>query len=72
MNIRKKINEKYKLYPSDSNFDFLALTSILIHNSYVNKRSKNNATYLDKIQDLGIYARYKSLVLHNLRKVGIT
>ena len=69
MEIKNKINEKCKCYPSDSNLGFLAQTSVLIHKSYVNKISKNNATYLDRNQDLCIYTRYISLVLHNLRNV---
>ena len=57
MEIKNKINEKYKCYPRDSNLGFLAQTSVLIHKVYVNKISKNNATYLDQNQDLGMYTR---------------
>ena len=48
----------------------LAQTSVLLHNSYVSKISKCNA-YV-KNQDLGIYTRYISLVIDNLKKVRIT
>ena len=47
----------------------LAQISVLIYKSYVNEMYKNNATYLDQNQDLGIYKRCISLVLHNLRKI---
>ena len=69
MEIKNKINKKCKCYPSESNLGFLSQTSVLTHKSYVNKISKNNDTYLDRNQDLGIYTRYISLVLHNIRNV---
>ena len=69
MEIKNKINEKCKRYPSESDLGFLAQTFVLIHKSYVNNIFKNNASYLDRNSDLGIYTRYISLVLHNLRNV---
>ena len=69
MEIKNKINEKGKCYPSDSNIGLLDQTSVLTHESYVNKISKNNATNFDRNQDLGIFTIYISLVLHNLWNV---
>ena len=73
MEIKNKINEKCKCYPTDSNLGFLAQTSVLIYKSSVSKISKSNVIYLDKKnQYLGIYIRYISLEIHTFRKVRIT
>ena len=65
----KKIIEKCKCFPRDSNLGSLAQISIFIHKSYVNYMFKNNATYLDRNRDLVIHTRYISLVPNNFRKI---
>ena len=57
MNIRNKINEKINYIQVIQDLGSRAQTFVLIHKSYVNKIPKNNATYLDQNQDLGMYTR---------------
>ena len=73
MNIRNKINEKYKYIQVIQDLGSLAQISSLMHKSNMSKISKNNAIYLDEqLRSWYIYTRCISLVRHNLRKVIIT
>ena len=61
---------RFSVVQGIQNWVFLP-NSVLRHKSYVNKYLMNAASK-DQNEDLGIYTRYISLVMHNLRKVRIT